>query len=71
MVANPRAGARVQAWYRAGLRGIAQYHGRIGTVAVAGRGRPRNHLIRFDDGGAAVVPAGNLRAWHGEEAGKG
>lgn len=61
MVANPRVGQRVRLHYAARSRAAAPLHGRTGTVAVAGRGRPRNHLVELDGGGRVVVPCGNLQ----------
>lgn len=60
MILNPRPGQRVQVWYRAGLRDVMPYHGKIGTVAVVCRGRPRNHGVLID-GEVIAVPCGNLR----------
>jgi hypothetical protein len=59
MLLNPRLGQQVQVWYRAELRWMP-YHGRIGTVVAAGRGKPRNHLLEID-GQRVVVPCGNVR----------
>lgn len=62
MISNPRPGQRVRAHYAARSVAGAPYHGRIGTVVVAGRGRPRNHGVRFDgDEHVTVIPAGNLQ----------
>lgn len=63
MLTNPRTGTVVQLWYarRPGWERVVLYHGWVGVVAAAGRGRPRNHLVEFDDGIRVVVPAGNLR----------
>lgn len=58
MLANPRPGDRAQAWYKVRTMPL---HGRVGVVVVAGRGRPRNHLVRFACGEAYVIPCGNLR----------
>jgi hypothetical protein len=60
MIANPKAGRKVQAWYRAALRPIAPYHGRLGVVITPGRGKPRNHLVRFDND-LVIIPCGHLR----------
>jgi hypothetical protein len=65
MMLNPRVGQRVQVWYGQALRAVVPYHGRPAVVVVAGRGRPRNHLVRLDDGTTVVVPCGNLRAARG------
>jgi hypothetical protein len=35
-------------------------HGASGTVTIVSRGKPRNHLVRLDDGRLVVVPCGNL-----------
>jgi hypothetical protein len=59
MMLNPRIGQRVRIHYRASLRAIMLFHGRIGTVRIVGKGRPRNHGIEVD-GVMTVIPAGNL-----------
>lgn len=60
VISNPSIGQRVQVWYGRRSSAAMPHHGRIGTVRVVGRGRPRNHAI--DLGGIViVVPAGNLR----------
>lgn len=59
MTANPRPGQRVQVWYRASLRWLP-YHGQVGVVVVASKGRPRNHGVRIGER-EVVVPCGNLR----------
>lgn len=61
MMANPRHGQIVQVWYRASARPHVDHHAEIGCVVIAGRGRPRNHLVRFADGSHDVFPCGNLR----------
>lgn len=58
MMANPRPGDRAQCWYKSRTMPL---HARLGIVVVAGRGRPRNHMVRLDDGALYVVPCGNLR----------
>lgn len=60
MLMNPRPGQPVQIWYNAKVRDAMPYHGCDGTVIVASRGKPRNHLIEVD-GEVIVVPCGNLR----------
>lgn len=60
MLLNPRIGQRVQVWYRAGVRDHVPLHGKIGTVVIRSKGRPRNHGIEID-GMIYVVPCGNLR----------
>ncbi len=61
MIRSPRIGQHVQVWYRASKRGVATYHGRVGTVVVVGRGPgPRNHGVLVG-GDLVIVPAGNLR----------
>ena len=59
MMSYPRIGQRVQVWYAA-KRLPMPLHGRIGTVVVRSKGRPRNHGVEID-GTLFVVPAGNLR----------
>jgi hypothetical protein len=60
VVSNPKPGQRVQVWYRKGLRDYMPHHGRLGTVAVVSKGRPRNHGVLID-GRMVVIPCGNLR----------
>ena len=62
MMTNPRIGQRVQVWYRADMRPIMPYHGRVGIVRIASRGKPRNHGVEID-GRVVVVPCGNLRKY--------
>ena len=57
---NPRIGQCVQVWYRAGYRDFMPYHGQVGRVVVASRGKPRNHGVTID-GKLVIVPCGNLR----------
>lgn len=59
MLSSPKAGQRVRLHYAARWRPFTP-HGETGTVETAGRGRPRNHLVRLDDGRRLIVPAGNL-----------
>lgn len=60
MIANPRPGRRVRLHYRRSVAPHAPHHGRAGVVVAAGKGRPRNHLVRLDGGLLVVVPCGNL-----------
>jgi hypothetical protein len=60
MLSNPRPGQRVRLHYANARRYFFVYYGRSGTVEIAGKGRPRNHLVRLDDGTRVIVPAGNL-----------
>jgi hypothetical protein len=60
VIANPRPGARVVLWYAPRARPYF-LHAAAGVVVVAGKGRPRNHLVRLDSGALVVVPCGNLR----------
>lgn len=62
MITNPRLGQRIQIWYGRQHRDAMPWHGRLGTLEIAGRARPRNHGIRIDGGPVVVVPAGNLRS---------
>jgi hypothetical protein len=59
MLVNPRPGDRVQLRYRASLRSLCP-HGATGTIVVAGKGKPRNHLVRLDDGRELMVPCGHI-----------
>ncbi len=64
MLANARAGDRVELRYAASKREIvplwAELHRQCGRVVIASRGKPRNHMIRLDSGRRFVVPCGNL-----------
>jgi hypothetical protein len=62
MISSPKVGQRVQVWYRKEWAAFMPWHGKLGTVVVASRGKPRNHGV-FIPGFATivVVPAGNLR----------
>lgn len=63
MLSAPAVGQRVALRYRPALRGlVGGLHGARGTIVLAGRGRPRNHLVRLDDGRRVIVPAGHLVA---------
>lgn len=60
VIASPRVGQQVQIWYRKDRAPHMPYHGKLGTVVISGRGKPRNHLVNID-GTDVVVPCGNLR----------
>jgi len=68
MISSPRKGQTVQIWYRTtpfpnGLPAPSTWmpwHGKIGTVEIVCKGRPRNHGVLID-GTLVGVPAGNLR----------
>lgn len=60
MLSNPRVGDRVRLHYRKRVGEFMPWHGATAVVVVAGRARPRNHLVRIDAGPLVVVPAGNL-----------
>jgi len=59
MMLNPTPGQRIQIWYRKSNSHLP-YHGKHGYVLMAGRGKPRNHLISVR-GVPVVVPCGNVR----------
>lgn len=61
MISWPKVGQRVQVWYRKEWAWYMPHHGKLGTIEIACRGRPRNHGVLLDDGISTVVPAGNLR----------
>ena len=61
MIANPKPGRRVQVWYRKDRAPYMPWHGKLGVVEIASRGKPRNHGIRMEAGELVVVPCGNLR----------
>jgi len=60
MLASPKVGQTVQVWYAQKWRALMPYHGRMGTVVVSSRGKPRNHGVEID-GKLIIVPCGNLR----------
>ncbi len=60
MISCPKLGQVVQVWYRASIARVAPLHGRIGTVVVSSRGKPRNHGVEVE-GRVYVVTCGNLR----------
>ena len=61
MISNPALGQYVTVWYRQSNRDLP-YHGKMGWVEVAGKGRPRNHLIiMVDNFDSVIVPCGNLQ----------
>lgn len=62
MLVNPKPGQRVRLVYAAAKRAFHGLHGERGAVEVAGRGKPRNHLVKLDSGRRVVVPCGNLNA---------
>lgn len=64
MMLNPRIGQRVQCWYRKAVSHLFPLHGKVGTVVIASRGKPRNHGVIID-GRLYVVPCGNLRRVEG------
>ena len=59
MLANPKQGQTVQIWYGKKSRYSMPLHGAKGTVVIASKGKPRNHLVQV---GAitVVVPCGNI-----------
>lgn len=59
MMLNPRKGQRVQCWYNKKFCHLYELHGKIGTVVIPSRGKPRNHGVMID-GRFHVVPCGNL-----------
>ncbi|MEA1050475.1 hypothetical protein U5801_11735 [Lamprobacter modestohalophilus] len=61
MILNPRIGQRVRLHYAKRASGFMPHHGCEGSVLIAGRARPRNHLVQLSDGQQIVVPCGNLQ----------
>lgn len=59
MMSNPSEGEWVQIRYAKRFAHLWPYHGCIGKVVIAGKGKPRNHGIAIA-GRIIVVPAGNL-----------
>ncbi len=69
MIFWPRLGQIVRLHYRKAGRSACTdrrkvtYHGRVGVVVRAARGRgPRNVEVLFREGGRVTVPRGNLVA---------
>lgn len=60
MLANPRVGQRVRVWYGKHYAHTMPLHGKLGTVAIASKGKPRNHGVMVS-GTLYVVPCGNLQ----------
>ena len=60
MIVNPRIGQTVRIHYNAKAAPYMPYHGKIGTVEIVSKGKPRNHGIRID-GVLVVIPCGNLQ----------
>jgi len=60
MISSPRPNQPVQIHYRRAVAPHMPLHGRVGTVVIPSRGRPRNHGVEVD-GRLYVVLAGNLR----------
>ena len=60
MLSHPRPGQRVRLHYAARTIANRPHHGKLATVLIASKGRPRNHLVETDDGVKLIVPAGNL-----------
>jgi hypothetical protein len=60
MMANPRVGQVVQVWYAKSYAHTMPLHGKVGTVEIVSKGKPRNHGVLID-GALWVVPCGNLR----------
>lgn len=63
MLANPRKWQMVRIhygkrWLRLPLPGALQ--GRLGRVAIVGKGKPRNHGVKVGDK-VYSIPCGNLR----------
>jgi hypothetical protein len=59
VIANPKPGQVVRIHYAARALPMP-YHGKIGTVEIVSKGKPRNHGIRID-GELVVIPCGNLQ----------
>ena len=60
VLANPRLGQQVLIWYGKGYCRTMPFHGKVGKVVIANKGKPRNHLIRTE-GQLVVIPCGNLQ----------
>lgn len=62
MLANPRLGTQVQIWYNKRIAPVMPLHGKIGTVVIVSKGRPRNHGVLVD-GQMYVIPCGNINKY--------
>lgn len=64
VIANPHKGMTVQIWYGKRRTPFPAHqmplHGKIGTVQIVSRGKPRNHGVMVD-GVVWCIPCGNLR----------
>lgn len=60
MLANPKRNQLVRVWYAKPIRDTMPYHGMVGTVAVACKGKPRNHGVLISVRGIIAIPCGNL-----------
>lgn len=59
MLANPKIGTKVLIRYKKSLADWMPLHNKTGIVAIASKGKPRNHGVMVD-GVLWVVPCGNL-----------
>ncbi|MBU1001636.1 MAG: hypothetical protein KKE73_03830 [Proteobacteria bacterium] len=60
MLIAPAVGQRVRLHYNPKDASKMPHHGKAGAVVISGRGKPRNHLVRLDNGPLIVVPCGNI-----------
>ena len=59
MLANPKIGQAVKIHYSKRYAHTMPLHGKIGTVRIRSKGKPRNHGVEVD-GQIWVIPCGNL-----------
>jgi hypothetical protein len=59
MLSTPKIGQQVRIHYNVRTAGFMPLHGKVGTVTISSRGKPRNHEIVIH-GARYCVPCGNL-----------
>lgn len=66
MMANPRKGQLVRVHYKKSLADWFPLHGKVGTVEIVCKGKPRNHGVVID-GKLYAIPCGNLNKYEKAE----
>lgn len=59
MISTPKIGQQVRIHYNARIAGLMPLHGKVGTITVSSRGKPRNPEVEIE-GLRYCVPCGNL-----------
>ena len=59
MITNPKINQLVQLKYNKKKWPTALLQGKIGTIVLAGKGKPRNHAVNVE-GVIYIVPCGNI-----------